>query len=108
LKPTPRSMRSASASRAIGLEVEAVDDKAAYQPFKPSPRSSDRRTASRCRQAARADRSIPGDGKPVQVVCGAPNARAGLIGAFAEPGTYVPGIDVTLAVGKIRGVEATA
>ncbi|BCG98466.1 phenylalanine--tRNA ligase beta subunit [Mesorhizobium sp. 131-2-5] len=48
-----------------------------------------------------------GDGKPpVQVVCGAPNARAGLIGAFAAPGTYVPGIDVTLTVGKIRGVES--
>jgi phenylalanyl-tRNA synthetase beta chain len=42
----------------------------------------------------------------VQVVCGAPNARAGLIGAFAAPGTYVPGIDVTLSVGKIRGVES--
>ena len=37
-----------------------------------------------------------GDGAPVQVVCGAPNARAGLVGAFAAPGTYVPGIDVTL------------
>jgi phenylalanyl-tRNA synthetase beta chain len=47
-----------------------------------------------------------GDGKPVQIVCGAPNARAGLIGALAEPGTYVPGIDVTLSVGKIRGVES--
>ena len=47
-----------------------------------------------------------GDGKPVQVVCGAPNARAGLVGAFAAPGTYVPGIDVTLSVGKIRGVES--
>jgi phenylalanyl-tRNA synthetase beta chain len=31
-----------------------------------------------------------GNGKPVQVVCGAPNARAGMIGAFAAPGTYVP------------------
>ncbi|HMM64160.1 MAG TPA: phenylalanine--tRNA ligase subunit beta, partial [Mesorhizobium sp.] len=47
-----------------------------------------------------------GSGAPVQVVCGAPNARAGLIGAFAAPGTYVPGIDVTLSVGKIRGVES--
>ena len=47
-----------------------------------------------------------GAGKPVQVVCGAPNARAGLVGAFAAPGTYVPGIDVTLAVGNIRGVES--
>ena len=32
--------------------------------------------------------------------------RAGLVGAFAAPGTYVPGIDVTLSVGKIRGVES--
>ena len=47
-----------------------------------------------------------GAGAPVQVVCGAPNARAGLIGAFAAPGAYVPGIDVTLAVGTIRGVES--
>src|SRR5690606_14848446 len=47
-----------------------------------------------------------GTGDPVQVVCGAPNARAGLIGAFAAPGTYVPGIDVTLSIGKIRGVES--
>ena len=47
-----------------------------------------------------------GDGKPVQVVCGAPNARAGLVGAFAAPGAYVPGIDVTLGVGTIRGVES--
>ena len=30
----------------------------------------------------------------------------GLVGAFAAPGTYVPGIDLTLAVGKIRGVES--
>ncbi|MBL4646528.1 MAG: phenylalanine--tRNA ligase subunit beta, partial [Rhizobiales bacterium] len=47
-----------------------------------------------------------GSGDPVQVVCGAPNARAGLIGAFAGPGTYVPGIDVTLGASSIRGVES--
>ena len=47
-----------------------------------------------------------GDGKPVQVVCGAPNAKAGLVGAFASPGTYVPGIDLMLSVGNIRGVES--
>ncbi|HMR37194.1 MAG TPA: phenylalanine--tRNA ligase subunit beta, partial [Paracoccus sp. (in: a-proteobacteria)] len=41
-----------------------------------------------------------------QIVCGAPNARAGLIGVLAKPGDYVPGIDVTLSVGKIRGVES--
>lgn len=88
----------------IGLEVEAVDDKAALKPF----------VIAKVLTAAKhpdADKlqvlSVDiGSGAPVQVVCGAPNARAGLIGAFAAPGTYVPGIDVTLSVGKIRGVES--
>ncbi|WP_448580158.1 phenylalanine--tRNA ligase subunit beta [Thermaurantiacus sp.] len=47
-----------------------------------------------------------GEGAPVQVVCGAPNARAGLVGVFAAPGVHVPGIDVTLKVTAIRGVES--
>jgi len=42
----------------------------------------------------------------LQVVCGAPNARPGLIGVFAPVGTYVPGIDFTLTKAKIRGVES--
>ena len=90
---------------AIGLEVEDVDDKASYKPFVIA------RVVSAV-QHPNADKLRvlmvdKGDGSaPVQVVCGAPNARAGLIGAFAQPGTYVPGIDVTLAVGNIRGVES--
>jgi len=88
----------------IGLEVESVDDKAALKPFviakvltaEKHPDADKLRVLS----------VDTGDGKPIQVVCGAPNARAGLIGAFAAPGTYVPGIDVTLSVGKIRGVES--
>ncbi len=42
----------------------------------------------------------------VQVVCGAPNARKGLKGVFAPPGTYVPGIDLELKPAKIRGQES--
>jgi phenylalanyl-tRNA synthetase beta chain len=45
-------------------------------------------------------------GKIEQVVCGAPNARAGMTVVFAPPGTYVPGIDMTLKVAPIRGVES--
>ncbi|MFB9951611.1 phenylalanine--tRNA ligase subunit beta [Rhizobium puerariae] len=92
----------------IGLEVEDVDDKAAYRPFVVARVLS----AEKHPQADRlkvlmvdAGPEVNG-GKPVQVVCGAPNARTGLVGAFARPGTYVPGIDVTLAVGNIRGVES--
>ncbi|MEM9754980.1 MAG: phenylalanine--tRNA ligase subunit beta [Pseudomonadota bacterium] len=43
---------------------------------------------------------------PQQIVCGAPNARAGITVVIAHPGTYVPGIDTTIGVGKIRGVES--
>ena len=87
-----------------GLEVESVDDKAALKPFVIA-------RVLTAEQHPDADRlrvlSVDtGSGDPVQVVCGAPNARAGLVGAFAAPGTYVPGIDVTLSVGTIRGVES--
>ena len=42
----------------------------------------------------------------VQVVCGAPNARTGMVGVFAPEGTYIPGTDFTLTKAKIRGVES--
>ncbi|WP_412064444.1 phenylalanine--tRNA ligase subunit beta [Rhizobium sp. SYY.PMSO] len=88
----------------IGLEVEDVDDKAAFKPFVIAKVLS----AEKHPQADRLKVLMvdTGSGAPIQVVCGAPNARAGLVGAFAAPGTYVPGIDVTLAVGNIRGVES--
>ena len=44
--------------------------------------------------------------KPIQVVCGAPNARTGMKGVFSPAGTYIPGKDITLTVGTIRGVES--
>ncbi len=42
----------------------------------------------------------------VDVVCGAPNARAGMIGVFAAAGCHIPGTDITLKKAKIRGVES--
>ncbi|KQS87938.1 MULTISPECIES: phenylalanine--tRNA ligase subunit beta [unclassified Rhizobium] len=89
---------------AIGLEVEDVDDKASFKPFVIAKVVS----AEKHPQADKLKVLMvdTGAGSPVQVVCGAPNARAGLVGAFAAPGSYVPGIDVTLAVGTIRGVES--
>ena len=47
-----------------------------------------------------------GEGEPVQVVCGAPNARAGMLGVFGPPGANIPGSDMTLKVAAIRGVES--
>ncbi|MGA8293098.1 MAG: phenylalanine--tRNA ligase subunit beta, partial [Rhodoplanes sp.] len=89
----------------IGLEVEAVEDKAkALAPFTIAYVVS-------AEQHPNADRLRvcmvdTGTGAPVQVVCGAPNARAGMKGVFSPPGTFIPGKAMTLAVGKIRGVES--
>ena len=90
----------------IGLEVEHIEDKAkALAPF----------TIARVistEQHPNADRLRvcmvdTGDGNaPVQVVCGAPNARAGLVSVFSAPGTFIPGKNLTLSVGTIRGVES--
>ena len=89
----------------IGLEVERVTDAAAaLKPYVVA-------RILTAEQHPNADRLRvctvdAGDGPPVQVVCGAPNARAGLVSVFAPPGTYVPGKDITLSVGTIRGVES--
>src|SRR5262245_5537351 len=47
-----------------------------------------------------------GSGDPVQVVCGAPNARAGMKGVFVPPGAFIPGKKITLNIGRIGGVES--
>lgn len=89
----------------IGLEVEGVDNPAeALAPFKvakvltaaPHPQADKL-------QVLTVD---TGDGPPLQVVCGAPNARAGMIGVFGGPGAYVPGSNMTLRKAAIRGVES--
>ncbi|GAK32498.1 phenylalanine--tRNA ligase beta subunit [Iodidimonas nitroreducens] len=88
----------------IGLEVESIDDpRVALAPFKvahvisaePHP------DADRLRVC-----KVDTGAGIIQVVCGAPNAKAGMKGVFAPPGSYVPGIDLTLKPTKIRGVES--
>jgi phenylalanyl-tRNA synthetase beta chain len=89
----------------IGLEVERIEDRAKlFAPFviarvteaKPHP------NADRLRVCL----VDTGDGKPIQVVCGAPNARTGMKGVFAPPGAFIPGKNITLGIGKIRDVES--
>ena len=48
---------------------------------------------------------VDAGGAPVQVVCGAPNARTGMSSVFSPVGTYIPGKKITLTKGVIRGVE---
>jgi phenylalanyl-tRNA synthetase beta chain len=40
----------------------------------------------------------------VEVVCGAPNAKTGMIGVFAPVGTYIPGTKITLEKRPVRGI----
>ena len=90
----------------IGLEVENIEDKAkALKPFTIAKVISAELHPNADR--LRVCMVDTGDGgAPVQVVCGAPNARAGLVSVFSPPGTYIPGKDITLGVGTIRGVES--
>ena len=89
----------------IGLEVQHVHDPAAQlKDFtiahvidaKPHP------NADRLRVCM----VETGAGTPIQVVCGAPNARTGLKTVFSAPGTYIPAKKITLGKGVIRGVES--
>jgi phenylalanyl-tRNA synthetase beta chain len=89
---------------AIGLELEGVEDPgAALAPFRIArvTEAVQHPNADRLR-ACKVD---AGDG-PVSVVCGAPNARAGMMAVFAPPGSFIPGTGITLKVGEIRGVES--
>ena len=88
----------------LGLEVEEVSDPAAALTAFRLARVIDAQPhpdADRLRVLR-----VQTDEGEKQIVCGAPNARTGLIGVLARPGDYVPGIDVTLGVGKIRGIES--
>jgi phenylalanyl-tRNA synthetase beta chain len=88
----------------VGLEVEGVEDQASALAAFTVCRVKE------ARQHPNADRLRVCDVETkdglVQVVCGAPNARTGLVGIFAAPGTHVPGTGVDLEVGTIRGVES--
>ena len=88
----------------IGLEVEGIENPAdALSAFR----------VARVLSAAphpQADKlqvlSVDVGGEPLQVVCGAPNARAGMLGVFGPAGAVVPANGMVLKVAAIRGVES--
>jgi len=88
----------------LGLEVEELHDPAAsLRPFSIAKVLHAERHPNA--DKLRVCRVLTDDGEK-QIVCGAPNAREGITVVLAKPGTYVPGIDTTIGVGKIRGVES--
>ena len=89
----------------IGLEVEDVGNPAeALAPFRVAKvLAAEKHPQADKLQVLTVD---AGTGEEIQVVCGAPNARAGMLGVFGAPGTHIPGSDITLKVAAIRGVES--
>jgi phenylalanyl-tRNA synthetase beta chain len=95
----------AEALTRIGLEVEGIEN--------PAERLAGFRVAKVLTAAPhpQADKLQvltvdQGDGTPLQVVCGAPNARAGLVGVFGTEGAVVPANGMVLRKAAIRGVES--
>ncbi|MBQ0805791.1 MAG: phenylalanine--tRNA ligase subunit beta [Sulfitobacter sp.] len=88
----------------LGLEVEGVEDRGAKLAdftlgyVKSAEKHPD---ADRLRVC-----QVETDEGVQQIICGAPNAREGITVVVAKPGVYVPGIDTTIGVGKIRGIES--
>jgi len=96
--------RIADTLSSIGLEVDAIEDRAAaLAQFRIAQvvEAVQHPNADRLR-ACRVD---VGDGI-ISVVCGAPNARTGMKAVFAPPGAFIPGTGTTLKVGEIRGVRS--
>src|SRR3990170_2756471 len=89
---------------AIGLEVESVDN--------PGAKLGAFRVARivEAKKHPNADKlqivmvEVERGKAPLEVVCGAPNARTGLVGVFAPLGTYIPGSKITLEKRPVRGV----
>jgi len=96
----------AAAMNRIGLEVEGLED--------PAERLAGFTVAEVLTAAPHPDAdklqvltvSI-GEGDPQQIVCGAPNARAGMKGVLGQPGAVVPANGMVLRKSAIRGVESS-
>jgi phenylalanyl-tRNA synthetase beta chain len=89
---------------AIGLEVEELSNPAEALALFVVARVL---TADKHPQADKLQvLTVDAGSGPVQVVCGAPNARAGMLGVFGPPGAYIPGSGITLKVAAIRGVQS--
>ena len=88
----------------LGLEVEGVEDRGAkLADFTIGKIVSAEKhpDADRLRVC-----QVDTDDGMKQIICGAPNAREGITVVVAKPGVYVPGLDITIGVGKIRGIES--
>jgi phenylalanyl-tRNA synthetase beta chain len=111
LETTASVEQIAATLSSIGLEVEGIENPAAkvaalagklaaftvarVLEAKPHPNADKLRIARV---------EIAKDQPAVEVVCGAPNCRTGMIGVFAPLGAFIPGTGITLERKPVRGV----
>ena len=91
---------------AIGLEVEAIENPAAALAAFTVARVIEAKQHPNADRLRVAQVEIAPGKPPVEVVCGAPNCRTGLIGVFAPIGTYIPGSKITLEKKPVRGIAS--
>ena len=88
----------------IGLEIESVEDKSEiFKNFTVAKVLKAEKHPDADKLKVCQVETINGN---FQVVCGAPNARQGMLGIFAPENSYIPGTDLHLKKTKIRGVES--
>ncbi len=104
LKTKASAQEIADTLSAIGLEVEEVSDPAAALGAFTVARIVEAKKHPNADRLRVVQVEIEKGKPPVEVVCGAPNAREGLVGVFAPLGTYVPGAGITLQERPVRGV----
>lgn len=94
---------------AIGLEVEGVEDPAERLAGFTVAKvlTAEKHPDADKLQVLTVDTGqVAKGGDPLQVVCGAPNARAGMMGVLGQPGAVVPSNGMELRKSAIRGVES--
>ncbi len=89
---------------AIGLEVEGIDDAGARLSAFTIARIVEAKKHPNADKLQVVQVEIAKGQPLVEVVCGAPNARPGMISVFAPLGTYIPGSKITLEKKPVRGV----
>ena len=89
---------------AIGLEVESIANPAEKLASFTVARVIEAKPHPNADRLRVCQVEIAAGQAPVEVVCGAPNARTGMIGVFAPLGTYIPGTGITLDKRPVRGI----
>ncbi len=104
LETTKPLTEIAAKLNSIGLEVEGIDDAGAKLGAFTIARIVEAKKHPNADKLQVVQVEVAKGQPLMEVVCGAPNARAGMLAVFAPLGTYIPGSRITLEKKPVRGV----